>query len=584
MTDNRFDDYANFLSGLAGPPDKSSYTFFERQPMLQRAEIEALYEQDAIAARIVDRVVDDSFRTRWNITGTDIPVENAELESVLEDLKVNQCLAQAWREAREYGGALVILSVADGKSMDQPLDLSEARYISALNVVPSPLLLPDGWGNNSIFPFSNPEYYNFLLDVPPVSGAGPRERKVHRIHKTRVIRFDSFQLSPYRMINYNGWAPSVLQRVYRELTQLGEAVGYGRAILHDISVEVMKFEGLREQLCGGPNAREGITQMVEQMRMMKDNLHILALDANDDIEERRRTVTGISELLEQFISALVRATDMPRTVLLGEQPGGQNASADSEIRSWYDHVDAVRKKTVNPAINRILEIYYSCQRNLGLDAPDKWVIEWEPLWAPSQEELLAMAKTESETLVSYMTSGVLTREEIRAKLLSQGYFDAIEVEKATSTTVGPAQVGVWTGVTALLQAVYPTGIPPQIVAWALSTLDPERYTLEEASAKLAPPTPAAPASTVQALPAGAMDPNNSDAPVLEEPEAAPSTAPLPNDLCSTKEAASRCGIPTVALNNLCRKGELPYWGFGNHKQVSMAQVLQLGKSHEESTE
>lgn len=420
----KMDDYANIMTGLAGPPDKSSYTRFQRQPRLERAELESLYEQDAIAARIVDRIVDDSFRTKWSATGSDVNIENPKLESAMDDLGVNAKLSQAWREGRLYGGALAVLSVADGRPLDQPLDLQAAVRITAINVVPSPFLIPEGWGNSSIFPFANPECYNFLVPVPKM-GEGPSQQFSARVHHSRVIRFDGIDLSPFRMATYNGWAPSLLQRVYREISQLGEAMGYARAILHDISTEVIYFDGLREKLCGGPSAREEISRMIEEMRMLKDNLHLWALDANDKVDERKRTVTGISDLIERFISALVRATDMPRTVLLGEQPGGQNASADSEIRSWYDFVDSERKKRINPAINKILDIYFKCQKNLGQEVPSRWVIAWEPLWQPTTAEISTTQKMEAETAKIYLEAGVVNSDEIRKKLVSAGYIDPI---------------------------------------------------------------------------------------------------------------------------------------------------------------
>jgi len=50
------------------------------------------------------------------------------------------------------------------------------------------------------------------------------------------------------MIQKNGWGPSVLDRAYTEISQLGEVMGYCRAIMHDISIQVYKLENLREPL------------------------------------------------------------------------------------------------------------------------------------------------------------------------------------------------------------------------------------------------------------------------------------------------------------------------------------------------
>ncbi|MCK5495763.1 MAG: hypothetical protein KAI80_05080, partial [Hyphomicrobiaceae bacterium] len=67
----RPDDYANAVTGLGGPPDKSQGTFFQAQPRLQAQELHLWYEQDALAARLVDRLPDDATREGFTLTGED---------------------------------------------------------------------------------------------------------------------------------------------------------------------------------------------------------------------------------------------------------------------------------------------------------------------------------------------------------------------------------------------------------------------------------------------------------------------------------------------------------------------------------
>ncbi|GAG01953.1 unnamed protein product, partial [marine sediment metagenome] len=84
----RADDYANAVTGLGGPPDKGQYTFFQRQPELTPEELFDWYEQDALAARVIDRLPDDATREGFVLTGKDESFDWNGLQSELEDLDV----------------------------------------------------------------------------------------------------------------------------------------------------------------------------------------------------------------------------------------------------------------------------------------------------------------------------------------------------------------------------------------------------------------------------------------------------------------------------------------------------------------
>jgi len=561
---------ANGLTGLSGPPDKSSYSFFQRNPRLSWEELDAMYIDDPMAARIVNRIVEDALRTSWKLVGTDIPIDMAKLKSDLADRQIDETLGKIWTQGRKYGGCLGVLSAQDGGKMNTPLDLSKVMGLNRIQVVSSPWVQPDTWdGGLGSFGFATPTYYNFLL---PSSENG----RITQIHRSRVIRIDAIELDGWSMMRYGGWAPSALQSVQTSLRQLGEVLGYCRAIMHDASIEVYKLTNYRNQACGSPGEKDNLREYFEQIRLMKDVLHMLVIDGADSLESHERNLSGLDSMIDRFVDALVRSTPEPRSVLLGETPGGLNANADSEIRSWYDYVDSQRKKILNPALDRILQIHFAIRWNrTGEAVPTRWTIEWDPLWQPTAAEAAETDLKVAQTAQIYLASGVMKSEEIRNKLVSQGYITPVaDVVDPAVKTVGPAQVGVWTGVTALLGAAFPMGIPKDVLARTLTSLDPERYPEAVAHALLATQENPEDPRPLEAGPALIADTPEAS------PEAMPSQAPVPPDLCSTKEAAARLGIPTLTVNNMCRNGTLPYWGFGSHKQVSMADVLAMGKAHE----
>jgi len=253
-----------------------------------------------------------------------------------------------------------------------------------------------------------------------VSGGEGGEDRV--IHRSRVIRFDGVKVPARVAIRNGGWGPSVLDRVGTEVMSLGTVMGYLRNIMHDVSVQVYTMEGLRDIICGRNKemSEEDMKQMFQNIKQTMDNLHMLVLDSKDEYKEVSRSVTGLAELAEKFIDALVRATDMPRTVLLGESPSGLNASGDSEVRSWFDFVKSQQRNVLTPSLTKLLNVVFAIRGNNGEDVPDEWTIEYDPLWQPSEAETAATQLQQAQTDEIYMMSGVYTADDTFGRLVSEG--------------------------------------------------------------------------------------------------------------------------------------------------------------------
>ncbi len=417
QTQLRSDGYANLTSGLGSSLDKSSYNFYQPKPRLTESTLDALYEGEAMAARIVDRVVDDGTREEFTISGENEEFDFASVQSQLEDLDARNHLGEAWKWSRLYGGSLLFMNVNDGGKMSDPLDLSKATKLVSLRAIDSSMVTPEGHGSGmGSRGFLLPEFYRVSTDQLGESSGGER-----LIHRTRVIRFDGVKVPPRLAIRHNGWGPSILDRVGTEVMRLGTVMGYLSNIMHDVSVQVYMMDGLRDAMCGNTDMTEAqLKEMFQNIKQTMDQLHMLVLDTKDEYKEVSRSVTGLSELTDKFIDALVRATDMPRTILLGEQPGGLNANGDSEIRSWFDFVRSQQRSVLTPAITRLLEVIFAIRENNREDVPDEFTVDYAPLWQPSEAETAATQLQQAQTDELYMLNGVYTADETRTRLESEG--------------------------------------------------------------------------------------------------------------------------------------------------------------------
>lgn len=416
----RADDYLNNVTALGTAKDKSNHTGFADAGDLSEETLDAIYEKHSIGRRVVDRVVDDATRVDFSLTGTDENFDWDALKSELDDLEAVPRLADAWRWARLYGGSIVIMAITDGMDLSKPAQIERARDLRSLEIVESRYATPQIFDKTlGARGFRNPEMYNVVL---PAGKAG-------LVHRSRVIRFDGVRVPPTRLHARGGWGPSVLDQLWVDLRRLGSAMGYAEAIMHDISLMVLTIEGFHEKMASGEQDRNEMRAVFENMRWGLDMLNTMIMDSQDTYREQPRTVAGVSQLLDHFINAMVRATDMPRTVLLGEQPGGLNASADSEIRAWYDHVANMQQKVLTPALNKLIKQMFAIKARRGATVPTEWTIEWEPLWQPTDQEkaqaelVRAQAGQIRQTIMS-----VSAPDEERAKMIASG--DIVEVDPA----------------------------------------------------------------------------------------------------------------------------------------------------------
>jgi len=411
------DDYSNVVTALGTGKDKSTATRFGADEDLDCLQLDALYEHEPMAARIVDRVVDDGTREGWSVVGSDPNYDYAELGEGFGALRTNEAVADGWRWARLYGGSIIVLIVNDNTPMDKPIDLARANRLLSLQVIESPFAMPrsfdPGLGSSA---FRNPEAY----DVIAPGGSAARS-----IHGSRVIRVEGIRVPPTRIVARGGWPPSVLDRVWSDLKRLGSVMGYAENIMHELSVMVLRLVDFRTRASGSGKSKQELRTAVETMRMFIDNLNTLVIDTQDEYVESTRSVAGLDALIGRFVDGLVRATDMPRTILLGEQPSGLNASADSEIRAWFDFVSSQQRLVLQPILTRIVGLELLLREKRGQAPPTDWSIEFNSLWQPTDAEQAQTELVRAQAAQALITAEVVSPDEVRAKMIAEGKLDAL---------------------------------------------------------------------------------------------------------------------------------------------------------------
>lgn len=397
--------WVNPRSGLGSYQDKAPGGTFVQPVALDRTTLDSLYEFDAMTGRIVDREPNDAIRKGIELVGFDEATKPA-VEREIKRLRVLEEIANARRWSRLHGGGALILAVDDGAEPSEPINLPNLRALRGVYSADRWDVTPTQWDTDPGSPTFGEPLAFFVGDS--AHGTSPVV-----VHRDRIIRFFGVELPPRVAIQREGWGASIVDRVWTALRNWSVSHEYAATIVGEFTQGVYKLKGLAEILDSDDG--ELIAARLEVVRMAQSIIGHIALDAEGEGFEKLTTnVAGLRDLLDAFVNALVAVTEMPRTILLGEQPAGLGASADSEIRVWYDHVASQQTTIFGPPLRRVLNLLLA-----GVNGPTGGVIpegelfEWRPLWEPNEDERSKTRLANAQARASDLVNGVISSDEAR---------------------------------------------------------------------------------------------------------------------------------------------------------------------------
>jgi len=397
--------WQNPRSGLGGHQDKAIGATFLPSVALDRVTLDALYEFDAMTGRIVDREPDDAIRKGIELEGFE-GLDKGAVERELSRLNVLEEIANARRWSRLYGGGALVLGLDDGQAFADPVNLPSLRKLRGVYAADRFDVTPAAFGTDPTLPsFGRPTAY-FVGDS--TGGHAPTV-----VHASRVIRFYGVELPPRLAMQREGWGASVIDRVWTALRNWNVSHEYTANIIGEFTQGVYKLKGLAEVM--DSEDADLIIARLEVVRMAQSIIGHIALDADQEGFEKLATnVTGLKDLLAAFVDALVAVTEMPRTILLGEQPAGLGASADSEIRVWYDHVGAAQERIYSPPLRKVLELMLAGVNGpTGGEVPAGDLFSWVPLWAPTEAEAADTRLKHAQARQADLAAQVVSPDEAR---------------------------------------------------------------------------------------------------------------------------------------------------------------------------
>lgn len=403
------DGWMNPLSGLGTKEiDKVNQSFYRACPWFTFIELDEMYRSEGLTRRIIDIIPSDMIRQGWEVEGD---ADNL-LNQKLDLLNAKKKLANLITWSRLYGGAIIVLGIADGRPLDQPVDLLNIRNVVWMHVfdrwqtmIDLPYLCQDLNSEN----YGYPEYYQ-IQDIR--SGAD------FLVHHSRVLRMDWGQLPPREKYWNQGWGDSAIIPIYNELRNYGLSIANTSLMMQDFVNGVLKIPGLSNSLvtsgdCGNGSIQNQIFQRIDLANITKSTAQMMALDGDESYEKLSTNVSGVADIIDRFMLTVCSVTGIPATLLFGRSPAGLNSTGESDIRNYYDMIKQLQELKLKPLLEKLnTYIMLSKDGDFGGMELENWNIQFTPLWQNTEEQEATLRRTVAETDSIYIDRGVLDPNEV----------------------------------------------------------------------------------------------------------------------------------------------------------------------------
>lgn len=360
------DSLSNLVANIGTNRDKRTHNRFGFQ-FVTPYELEAAYQSNWLARRIVDKPNEDALREWRTFSGKDAKKIAAEERR----LGVQQKYLDACCWADLYGGAAMLMIT--GQDLSKPLNLDKVKKGGLKNIV-----VFDRWDiQPSQFNFTDPLAPNWMLPevYTVVNGQQP-------IHYSHVIRRTGARL-PRRMAQFEqGWGDSRLRRCMEDLRDVVATKGGIASLVLEANVDTISVKGLQGALASAQC--DQITERYRLFGMLKGIINLGLLDQDNEVYDRKSIAfSGLSQIMEQFMVWTAGAAEMQVSELFGQSASGLSNTGEGDRQAIYDRTKAKQDGQMRRDLERFDQVML--RSALGY-YPDDIEFEWNPLYQKSSVE------------------------------------------------------------------------------------------------------------------------------------------------------------------------------------------------------
>lgn len=371
--------------------------------------LESAFKNDPLIRKIVQRPVFDGCKKHFTIENLEPEILQF-LQKSYKKLDLYSKIQKAWIESRIYGQSYCFL-VTNEDSNNYSLEIQESELLK-IQVFGSGIWAQDIEKDPSAKCFGLPKKYNIsnsYVNIP-------------NIHHSRIARFDGDFLPEQYFIENDYRNASIIQKVYSAAGQYQGAMDTLVPLLNTANMAILKIENLMD--IADQETANQISKRIELIQKTRVDNQLMLLTQGDEFINHSLNLSGIKDLVEQLTNNMVAASGMPRTILLGESPKGQQSSGKSELIDYYDYVKQEQVRVLEPSIRYITD--YLLKSEYGKEF--EYDVEFPPLVELSELEEAEYRLKVAQQMQVYLDAGILTQEEVRDSLFTGKFTQNITLD------------------------------------------------------------------------------------------------------------------------------------------------------------
>lgn len=344
------------------------------------------------------------------------------LKAEIDRLGLRQALHKAVETTGYEGGALIFIDTgAQPEELITPLHIGPASAELASDrplrfVVLDPVNVFPGLYNSD-----NPLRSDYLN--PKTWWVLGRE-----VHASRLLRIVSNEAPTLLKPAYNFLGVPQAQILWDYVLHFQECRLASQRLLTKFSLTVFKTQMFNGGAFGVQEAAN-MDRRIKYFVQNRNNDGVQVIDKeSEDIVKLETPLSGVTDIARQALEFLAAINRTPAVKLLGISPSGFNATGESDLRNYYDHIRSSQEKVLRPALEKILKIL---QIRLVGECDPSLTFDFAELGEADEAAIAGVQKTLADTRAVYLDRNTVSREEVRRALAADpnSGFENIDVDE-----------------------------------------------------------------------------------------------------------------------------------------------------------
>lgn len=381
------------------------------------------YNKNSFLQTAVNQKVEDAFRNDGLIIDSKtLDTEDLEtLRKAMDEEGDIEALMDCIRWGRLYGGGCLIANTDQDPTL--PLDKKQLKgrklkFLATNRWQCSPIGISPDVAEKFAFTDTMQEgivsqdYVNYYQELD----------------RSRVGIYTGIN-APYLTKNIlQGWNASIFEGILEPIQNLLGAFNVTLELLSEAKIDVFKITDLAATLLS-PNGESQIRKRLSIATANKNYKSSLAMDSNDDYQQKQINFGGIPQLLEQLMYIFCGYLRYPVSKLFGKGSSGFS-SGDDDLENYNGTVDSEIRIPARKLITWVVNL--RCLQLFGRELPD-FRPKWRPLRVMSEKDQAEINSRRLADYIALLEHKVMTPKQVAQKLTEDTYilFSDEEISKVS---------------------------------------------------------------------------------------------------------------------------------------------------------